>query len=61
MKPNRISLEQNQTTTNSLHSLQALRATATGTPLPQGDALVAYKNVKWEKSCLGKGNESEIN
>jgi hypothetical protein len=30
-------------------------------PLPQGDALVAYENVKWEKSCLGKGNESEIN
>jgi hypothetical protein len=24
-------------------------------------SLVAYENVKWEKNCLGKGNESEMN
>jgi hypothetical protein len=35
-------------------------STNPGAPLPQGDALVAYENVKREKSCLGKGNESEI-
>jgi hypothetical protein len=61
MKPNRISIEHDQTTTNSLYSLRALRATVTGSPLPRGDALVAYENVKREKNCLGKGNESEMN
>jgi hypothetical protein len=25
-------------------------------PLPQGDALVAYENVKWEKNSEGKEN-----
>ena len=54
-------LEPRQPTPNNLYSLRALRATTTGAPLLQGDALVAYENMKWEKSCLGKGNESEIN
>ena len=33
----------------------------TGAPLPRGDALVAYENVKCEKNCLGKENGSEKN
>ena len=47
-----------QTTATSSESLEPA---TTGAPLPRGDALVAYENVKPEKSCLGKGNESEIN
>ena len=43
------------------NSLGTLRAATTGAPLPYSDTLVAYENVKEEKSCLGKGNESEIN
>ena len=39
-----------QTTPNNLLSLRALRATTTGAPLPHGDALVAYENVKREKN-----------
>jgi hypothetical protein len=60
-KPDNLSTEttkQDQTTATSSESLEPA---TTGAPLPRGDALVAYENVKLEKSCLGKGNESEIN
>ena len=54
-------LQECQTTPNRPYSLRALRATTTGSPLPCGDALVAYTNTKREKSCPGKGigNENE--
>jgi hypothetical protein len=32
----------------------------TGAPLPRGDALIAYKNLKQEKNCLGKRNGREM-
>jgi len=51
----------NQTRPNNLYSLRALQAPNTGAPLPRGDALVAYENVKCEKNCLGKETGSEKN
>ena len=35
------------------------RATTTGAPLLQGDALVAYENLKREKNCKGMESECE--
>ena len=49
-----------QTTPNRLYSLWTLRATTTGAPLPQGDALVTYKNLKREKKCNGRKNGCEM-
>jgi hypothetical protein len=43
------------------NSLGTLQAATTGAPLPCGDALVAYENVKHEKNCPGKENGSEKN
>ena len=60
-KPDNLSTEttkQDQTTATSSESLEP---TTTGAPLPHGDALITNKNVKCEKNCLGKENESEKN
>jgi hypothetical protein len=42
-----------QTTPNSLGTL---RAATTGAPLPCGDALVTYENLKREKNSEGNEN-----
>ena len=49
-------MEPRQTTPNNLYILRALRATNTGAPLLQGDALVAYENVKRAKDSEGNEN-----
>ena len=49
-----------QTTTNNGFSLRALQATTTSAPLPRGDALVAYENLKREKKCDGRKSGCEM-
>jgi len=36
------------------------RATTPSAPLPQGDALVAYPNLRQEKKCAGKKSGYEV-
>jgi hypothetical protein len=55
---NRLSVYgNNQTTTNNL---ETLRAATTGAPLPCGNALVTYQNLRQEKKCAGKKSEYEV-
>jgi hypothetical protein len=54
-KPNRISMNKakhNQTMATG----STAPDTTPSAPLPQGDALVAYENLKREKKCNGRKN-----
>jgi hypothetical protein len=55
-----LSMGNDQTTTNTDLSLQAPRATTTSAPLPHGNALVTYPNLRQEKKCAGKKCEYEV-
>jgi hypothetical protein len=36
------------------------KSTNPGAPLPQGNALIAYKNLKHKKKCNGRKNRCEM-
>ena len=41
---------------NKTKQPRTLQAATTGAPLPHGDALVAYENLRWEKNSEGNEN-----